>query len=188
MKRFNRLLRQIHHRARFAMGQFDNLKYIQAERIDRIVFVCRGNVCRSPYAEAAAKSLGLQATSCGVDVIRSAPAEPMAVRAALMRGKDLSMHMSRSIFDVSLGRADLLVAMDPSHLPVACEVAAGTGSQVTLIGLWRKPTVTEIADPYGKPLLDYCQCFDRIDEALSELLNSIKHPPRGPDSPLFYDA
>jgi len=168
------LLRRLVGRLHLALGRFDSLRCIDAERIERFVFVCRGNVCRSPYAEATAKSLGLSATSCGVDVSRSAPAESMAVRAAFLRGKNLSECMSRSIFDVPLDSSDCLVAMDSSHLPVARDVAARVGCQTTLIGLWRTPFVPEIADPYGRPLQNFHQCFNEIDEALVGLVNWIK--------------
>ena len=168
------LLRRLIGRLHLALGRFDNLRCIDAERIERFVFVCRGNVCRSPYAEAAAKSLGLSATSCGVDVSHSAPAESMAVRAALLRGKNLSECMSRSIFDVPLDSSDCLVVMDSSHLPAARDVAARVGCQVTLLGLWRTPFVPEIADPYGRPLQNFRQCFNEIDEALAGLANRIE--------------
>lgn len=154
----------------FALGRFDNLKRIQAGRVNRLVFVCRGNVCRSPYAEAVARSLGISAVSCGIDVRRSAPAEVNAIQAALLVGKNLSSHMSRSIFDIHLDSSDCLVIMDPSHLHIAREVATRTGCQVTLIGLWLKPISLEIADPYGKPLPAFSKCFDEIDEALNGLL------------------
>ena len=167
------LLRRLIGRLHLALGRFDNLRCIDAERIERLVFVCRGNVCRSPYAEVVAKSLGLSATSCGVEVSRSAPAEAMAVRATLLRGKDLSEHMSRSIFDVPLDSSDCLVVFDLSHLPTARDVAAHVGCQITLLGLWREPSVTEIADPFGRPLQNFRQCFDEIDEALAGLMNWI---------------
>lgn len=159
-------MRRVASKLRLGLGQFDNLKSIDATRIERLVFVCRGNVCRSPYAEVAAKSLGIPAISCGVDVRRSSPAETMAVHAALLRGKDLSEHMSRSIFDVPLTSSDCLVAMDLSHLPIASDIADRVGCQLTLIGLWREPCVSGIKDPYGRPLKDFYRCFDEIDEAL----------------------
>jgi len=170
-------LRSLFWRMKLVMGLFDSLKDIEPERIMRLVFVCRGNVCRSPYAEAAAKSLGLSAISCGVDVKRSAPAETMAVSAAMLRSKDLSLHMSRSIFDVPLDRSDCLVAMDPTHLPIAWNVAARSGCQITLLGLWRGSSVIEIADPYGMPENIFSHCFNDIDECLENLIRRIKIDP-----------
>ena len=156
-----------------ALGQFDYLKLIDTERIKRLVFVCRGNVCRSPYAEAAAKSLNFRSISCGVDVEYSAPPEENALRAALLHGNDLSKHMSRSIFNVPLNSSDCLVAMDPSHLSIALSVAKNNGCQVTMMGLWKQPTVIYIPDPYGKPLKSFIECFNLIDIVLIDLSVSL---------------
>lgn len=164
------LIRKSISQIKLALGQFDDLKLIDDVRIDRLVFVCRGNVCRSPYGEAAAISLGLSAISCGVEVTRSDPAEEMALKAAYLRGKDLSHHMSRSIFDLHLEQTDCLVALDQTHLTVSRKVADRFGCQITLLGLWRNTPVPEIADPYGKSLETFSACFDEIDEALSRLV------------------
>lgn len=166
-------LRKILGRAKLVLGQYKSLKHIEPQRIERMVFVCRGNVCRSPYAEAAAKVVGFSAISCGVDVRRSAPAESTGVHAAFLRGKDISKHMSRSIFDLEIISTDLLVAMDPSHLPVARRVAASFGSQVTLLGLWGTPPVPDIMDPYDQSLDTFAQCFDYIDDSLEGLTSCL---------------
>jgi protein-tyrosine-phosphatase len=105
-----------------------------------------------------------------VDVKRSAPADKMAVCAAKMRGKDLSIHLSQSIFDVILDSSDCLVAMDPSHLPIARKIADHSGCQLTLIGIWNESQKVEIIDPYGKSLQKFCNCFDEIDRSLARLL------------------
>ena len=168
------LLRRFFWRARLALGEFDEFKHIDPERIECLVFVCRGNVCRSPYAEAAAKALGYFAISCGAYVCHSAPAELMAARAAILRGKDISKHMSRSILDLQIKSTDCLVAMDPSVLSVSRGVASRTGCQVTLIGLWGDPPVGEVEDPYGMPLNAFVNCYDKIDKALDGLLKCIE--------------
>jgi len=168
------LVRKSIGRLQLAFGRFDSLKHLELLLIKRLVFVCRGNVCRSPYAEAAAKSLGFTSLSCGVEVSHSAPAEKMAIKAAYLRGKDLSQHMSRSIHNIELNNSDCLIAMDPTHLPVARDVAERVGCQITLIGLWRKIPIPEIADPYGKALQVFSVCFDEIDEALDGLFLSLK--------------
>jgi len=177
-RRFKASLIRLVDRLHSILGRYDSLMLIDTERIERLVFVCRGNVCRSPYAEAAAKSLGLLAISCGTDVSCSAPAEAVAVRAAFLRGKDISEHMSCSVIDVPLCRSDCLVAMDPSHLSASREAVARAGCQVTLIGLWKKPLMLGIPDPFGRPLEDFSKCFGAIDEALAGLVYWIE-PARG---------
>lgn len=156
-----------------ASGSFDGLRNIDGSRVGRFVFVCFGNVCRSPYAEVAAQSQGVSATSCGVEVSRSTPAELTAVEAASLRGMDLSAHRSRSIYEVQLDSADCLVVMAPAHLAAVRAVAAASSCQVTLLGLWCTPVIVEIPDPYGKPLEEFRKCYDEIDKALTGLLSVV---------------
>lgn len=157
-----------------ASGSFDWLRNIDGSRVRRFVFVCFGNVCRSPYAEAAAQGMGFSATSCGVDVTRSAPAELMAIEAALLRGTDLTGHMSRSIYEVKVESTDCLVVMAPAQLGVALAFAEESRCQLTLIGLWCNPAILEITDPYGKTLDEFKKCFDQIDKGLAGLLACMK--------------
>ena len=171
---FKKLFKQIKSRIQLRLGCFTEMKHIDFEVVERLVFVCRGNVCRSPYAEAVAQSQGKNAISCGVDVKYSAPAEKTGVDAAKMRGIDLSGHMSRSIYDVQLCNTDCLVAMDPSHLPISRTVALQIGCQVTLIGLWSRTPVAEIADPYSRPLDTFRQCFNEIDNAMLGILEHMR--------------
>jgi len=156
-----------------SLGQYSRFRDIDPGRIKRLVFVCRGNVCRSPYAEKVAQRLGFPAVSCGTDVLLSSPAEQMAVRAALMRGEDLSGHMSKSIHDLSIDRNDCLVVMDPSQLPVAKEVMFLTGGQLTLIGLWCSPAVAQITDPYRSGVEDFLKCYVLIENAIKRFISSF---------------
>lgn len=168
------MIRRLLGRIKLQVGRYEVLRNINMDHVERFVFVCRGNVCRSPYAEAVAKSLGFQAISCGVSVTTSAPAETMAVRAAFLRGRDISRHLSRSIFDVSLTKTDCLVVMDPSQLPVAQKLAIAARCQVTLIGLWLNPCKVEIFDPYGSTLFNFNKCFTEIDDSMINLVRVLR--------------
>ncbi len=167
------IIKKLADRLYLTSGRVDALKNIDGRRVGRLVFVCLGNVCRSPYAEVAAQAYGIHATSCGVEVRHSAPAELMAVEAASLRGIDLTKHRSRSIYSIDLNTFDCLVVMAPSQLSVAIALAAEKGCQVTLIGLWCKPTIAEIPDPYGRSLDQFILCFDHIDRALTGFLHAI---------------
>ena len=52
----------------FKFGWSAHWLQIKWEDVDRLVFVCTGNICRSAYAEYKARSLGMSATSFGIDV------------------------------------------------------------------------------------------------------------------------
>lgn len=152
-----------------SLGLVEVQKNIRLEEVRRLVFVCRGNVCRSPYAEAVARSNGLLAMSCGVDVTLSAPAESMAISVADARGLDLSGHMSRSIYNISLSPSDYLLAMDKATFAVARKTASQRGCQIMLLGLYQGSPAPEIRDPYGGSRELFERCFDEIDNAVVRL-------------------
>jgi protein-tyrosine-phosphatase len=98
----------------------------------------------------------------------------MAVRAALLRGKDISTHMSRSILDLKISSTDCLVAMDLSVLSVSRDIACRIGCQITLMALWGNPPVGEVEDPYGMSLPAFIRCYEKIDKGLDGLSKWIE--------------
>jgi protein-tyrosine phosphatase len=76
-------------------------------------FVCNGNIYRSAYAEVVARSLGVEAISCGLDAIEDAHAKKSAMRAAKRGGFNLGEHRTRPVMHLTLKRTDLIVSMEP---------------------------------------------------------------------------
>ncbi len=88
-----------------------------------VIFVCTGNICRSPMAErvarhrAAAEGLDVEFTSAGVsDEEWRNPIDPRAQRVLRRAGYDASNHTAHRITDAEVASADLLVALDNGHL------------------------------------------------------------------------
>ena len=94
-------------------GRYRQFKQIRWGRVTRVVFVCHGNICRSPYAEARAVSFGLSAASFGLSAGSGEPADPTACRIAARRGIELARHCARDAADFELQTDDLLVVMEP---------------------------------------------------------------------------
>ncbi|WP_323003661.1 low molecular weight protein-tyrosine-phosphatase [Denitromonas sp.] len=93
----------------------------------RILFVCTGNICRSPTAEAVArhwlKMVGLDGEvlvdSAGTQGIHAGEApDARSQRAAALRGYDLSRLRARKLQDEDFAQFDALYAMDAGHLKV----------------------------------------------------------------------
>lgn len=88
----------------------------------RLLFVCSGNICRSPAAEAMARR-GLDArgldhvttAGCGTLRIAGEPAAEFTRRAMAEHGIDLSAFRSRALSHFLLREADLVVCMEPMH-------------------------------------------------------------------------
>ena len=92
------------------------------EPSQRVLFVCMGNICRSPTAEGVfrkvlqerAPQLYVEVDSAGTHAyhVGEAP-DPRACRAALQRGVDLTKQRARQVTEADFERFDLVLAMDP---------------------------------------------------------------------------
>ena len=122
----------------------------------KVLFVCTGNTCRSPYAEAVARSLGLEARSAGCDAWPDQPATKDARKTAELRGVDLAPHRSASLEQEQVDWADAIVCFDDPHL-----------AAVERLGGAAKARLARIADPYITG--DYELAFDEIEAAVRSL-------------------
>ena len=135
--------------------------------VTRLVFICKGNVCRSPYAAAKAEELGIETVSCGLEVLKSVAAEPNAVIAALSRGLDITGHTSRNCDSVALRAGDCVLVMDRKQLARARSQARLPEVPVLLLGSFANPPIPSIPDPYGQALNRFQEVFDLIDGCLN---------------------
>ena len=106
----------------------------------KIVFVCTGNICRSPMGEAllrhelAARGCdGIEVTSCGTWASAPLPATAHAVTVLHGRGIDLTAHRSRAVEVAELEEADLVLAMTSVHVREIEEVAPAVLPKVRLM-------------------------------------------------------
>jgi protein-tyrosine phosphatase len=153
------------------LGRYTFATEVDWRRVNRFVFVCKGNVCRSPYAAAKALSLGLDSTSFGLSTSGGIPADAAAVRAAKLRHLDLSPHRSAQFDPSHLRSGDLVLAFEPHHVDTLRKLAPMKSLQFSLVGLWPWRALRPmIADPFGKCDEYFDSCFNRIDSAVNELL------------------
>lgn len=147
-------------------GDYARFERIEWSRVSRCVFVCRGNICRSPYAEQRALRLGLRVSSFGLRAVAGGQADPHATAAADRRGIDLRPHAASCVEAFVPQPGDLLIAMEPEQ---ARQLAARFPEpvQVTLLGLWSRPRRPHLHDP--KDLCDryFDTAFAVIDDALA---------------------
>lgn len=125
----------------------------------RLLFVCTGNTCRSPLAEAitrrALAELGwnnVEVGSAGAGAASGAPASPGALGAAERHGLDLAGHRSKPLTAESVSAADLVLVMSPSHLARVAELGAGdrAGLLTTFAAAEDAEGVPDsVLDPFG---------------------------------------
>ncbi len=162
----------------YRLGAFRAYLSVDWSRVRRLVIVCHGNICRSPYAESRARQLGLTATSFGLHASSGARADVAAVRNAAQRGTDISAHRSRSVDTITLHTSDLLVAMEPRHAERLSRLAPAIGTQLTLQGLWASAPRPYVPDPYGRSDV----CFQHSYALIDSSLECMKLMLQGPDT------
>ncbi|WP_454065081.1 arsenate-mycothiol transferase ArsC [Candidatus Nitrospira salsa] len=164
-------LRNSFFSAKAMLGGYSVYRRINWLTVSRVIFVCHGNICRSPYAEFKFRELGGHTISAGLKAKSGNPANSSAQVAASSRGIQLTTHRSQNIQEVSLQSGDLLVAFEPDHAnSLYDQYFKENDVQVTLLGLWSPQSwAVYFHDPYGLSNAYFEQCFHRIDLALAKM-------------------
>lgn len=119
----------------------------------RILFVCLGNICRSPAAEGVFRALApdIETDSCGTGDwhVGAPPYAPMQT-AARARGYDISDLRARQFVPEDFDRFDLIVAMDDANLrAIEAQRPAGNATPVRLFTDFAPETGADhVPDPY----------------------------------------
>lgn len=156
------------------LGRYNHYQQVDWSKIKRLVFVCKGNVCRSAFAEQVAKSLDIESISCGIRAIENAHANEQAVLAARKMGYNLSQHKTTPLMYPVLTSSDLIIAMEPEQVEFMEEHAA-VKLNYTLLGLWGNATMPYLHDPFNCTPEYFGRCFKIIEDAVSELKLKIIH-------------
>ncbi len=123
----------------------------QLGRPSRVLFLCYGNICRSPVAALLAERefAGIQVRSAGFHRTEGRMSPGHVVQAARSLGIDLMPHRSRHVTETEVSESDLVLCMDLENFQALLREYPEAKARTTLLGLFaRKPTV-EIADPYA---------------------------------------
>ena len=149
-----------------------------------VLFVCLGNICRSPTAEGVFRKLveqaGLQEQihidSCGTGNwhIGKGP-DPRSREAAGNRGVDISTLKARQFTEKDLNIFDYVVVMDRQNLADVKDIwHQNGGTKPTLFLEYGHSGVTEVPDPYHGGEDGFEQVLDVIEEAGQGLLQNIQ--------------
>lgn len=148
--------------------------------VSSILVVCHGNICRSPYAEAALqRALGdtpVRVRSAGF-IAPGRKAPPQAIAAAAARGHDLAEHRSRVLDAASVGDADLIVTMDAAQARAVRTRFGKPAPQVVVLGDFDSAPGERraILDPVDQPVETFARVYARIDRCAAGLSAAVRH-------------
>ncbi|MEP6546450.1 MAG: low molecular weight protein-tyrosine-phosphatase [Gammaproteobacteria bacterium] len=156
--------------------------------MSRVLFVCLGNICRSPTAEGVlrhllvqqAPGLPIEVDSAGTaDYHIGEPPDARSQRAALRRGIDLSSLRARQLVAQDFTRFDFLLAMDRSNLRAMQAMQPKTSRARVQLFLEYAPQLAllEVPDPYYGDVSGFENVLDLSAAASLGLIAALQKVP-----------
>ncbi|MED3623857.1 low molecular weight protein arginine phosphatase [Neobacillus thermocopriae] len=145
--------------------------------MQRILFVCTGNTCRSPMAEAILKHKnleGIEVKSAGIYASGGSEASPNA-KLVLDKNQISHNHRSTLLSEKEVNWADLILTMTSSHkYAIQQQYPQAIEKVYTLKEFIGEERDQDVVDPYGGSLAIYEQTFQELQQLIDKAIEKLK--------------
>ena len=155
-------------------------------QVTRVLVLCRGNICRSPFADwwlqgkVSEQNLPLKISSAGLDTIPGKEAYPLAAIVSRDYGIDLGCHRTTVVSAELVAKADVILVMELAHIRQLLAKFPDAGRKTFLLGHFaQEKPVTDIQDPYGGTPEEFARCYAYLSAACEGFLVYLRkqvHP------------
>jgi predicted ATP-grasp superfamily ATP-dependent carboligase/protein-tyrosine-phosphatase len=141
-----------------------------------ILVLCKGNICRSPFAgvllrqRALALGLEVEVVSAGIEAQAGQQANPVAKRVAQQQGVSLFEHRTVPLSRDLVSQSDLILVMEAGQARIMRERYPDAARKTFLLGQFDSGGRYEIKDPYGESADVFARCYEQISQAGERLL------------------
>ncbi|MCS7258189.1 MAG: low molecular weight protein arginine phosphatase [candidate division WOR-3 bacterium] len=156
---------------------------IKTHKSFTILFVCSGNSCRSPMAEALMKKIlneekpqfpiKIRTASCGTIALNNMPPSENAVKVLSEYGIDLTGHRTRRISKSAIKNADLILVMEKAHKEKILEIMPNAQTKTFLISEFASGSSKEIVDPIGMSINGYRNVANDLYDLLKKIYKKL---------------
>jgi protein-tyrosine-phosphatase len=136
--------------------------------VRNVLFLCYGNICRSPFAEIRGRALlaDVKFESAGFHGTEHRPTPQHVVRAAGALGTDMTGHRSRRLNDALLDAADVIFVMDIDNYERLLREFPHHGRRVLALGMFGSSDAANIVDPYTASESEAKLILQQLDDAV----------------------
>ncbi len=144
-----------------------------------VLFLCKGNICRSPLAEVyfasqiRRRNQSMLVRSAGIETTPGKPAHTFAKEIALQHGISLASHSTTPLYYDLIHGSDLVVVMEVAQKDRVVKLYPQAKPKVFVLGQFCRTGSWDIDDPYSGTQDDFRVCFERIRDSCDRLLDHI---------------
>lgn len=144
-------------------------------KYNKLIFVCTGNTCRSPIAEAIYKNLekvsDRKVCSRGLVVLFSEPLNPKAEIVLKKHDLELNNHMAKGLKASDVEEDTLILTMTANQKKKVQELYPEEKDIYTIKEFAGE--IGEVVDPYGGTLMDYEECYIELGRLVKKTVYKL---------------